>query len=150
MNEISSVATSIFIAVFFILTPLIILVICYKSIRKRKQVENKCTCSVKGVVYHVEITKEEFQHNFNMFTRKVTIYRPSVRYTVGDKTYTVKSSRANSKPINEGDEVTIHYDPTTPESFYIEGYKKSDIEFILIPLGFIIFGIIMFILTLWE
>lgn len=145
MFEIDVDATKVIIAIFFILIPFVVLIFCYKRLKKIRQVEKKCTCCVNGVIYHVEKTVST-SNDVDESTSTVTIYRPSVSYVVNGKTYTGQSLRANSKLIEEGTEVIIHYDPSDPESFYIDGYKQGDIAFILVPLLLIVFGIVMFIL----
>lgn len=48
-------------------------------------------------------------------------YHAVVEYTADDAVYTMRSILGRTKPLyRAGDTVTVHYDPTNPEKFYIE------------------------------
>ena len=72
--------------------------------------------------------------------REINLY-PIFEYTVGENTY-VKKSSSSSNQYHIGQDVTIHYNPSNPDQYYVNGIYVSMIAGIIFGIVGIVIAII--------
>ena len=104
----------------------------------KNKLKKECSAQVSGVVSGVEHTTT-FKSGKKGGTSVKNKYRATFKYSVGGSEYVRQSNNTSGRPrLFEGQSVTVFYDPSRPERYYVleEGTQ------IMGPVLFIAFGII--------
>lgn len=128
------------------LAGLLVIVVGYLFHKKRKDLKSVCTMKVVGEVVRmdcreeVEVDTDSDGHETE--STKVTYY-PVYRYIADGRSIEKTSSAGSSHPkFNEGQSVTVMYDPANPEQYYVVEDKSAD----RFGIYFMAFGAVVFII----
>ncbi len=100
--------------------------------------------AVKTDAVITDISMSEYYGSEGYISYDCFRYDVSIRYTADEKTYAVYFSQFGRFGLDEGDKITVYYDPANPYRFR----RESNFELyfaicLVVGIGFIIFGVVM-------